>query len=213
VFLPKILDNKPKGEAIRVWIPGCSTGEEAYSVAIVLLEYLGDRANSTPIQVFGTDISESSVERARAGTHTDSSLGHVSPERLRRFFVRANGGYQVTKTVRERCIFARQDLAMDPLFSRLDLISCRNVLIYMGTVLQKKVISIFHYALKPSGFPGHSSVCRSRRFRRYRAPADRTGTVRQRGGLARKRGSTADAHGQPDRGAGGRADEDRARPS
>jgi two-component system CheB/CheR fusion protein len=151
VFLRKIVAGRPKGEPVRLWVPGCSTGEEAYSLAIVLLESLGDRANSAPIQIFGTDISESSIETARAGTYADSSVDNVSPERLRRFFVKKNGAYQVTKTVRERCIFARQDLAADPPFSRLDLISCRNVLIYMGRVLQKKVISIFHYALKPDG--------------------------------------------------------------
>jgi two-component system CheB/CheR fusion protein len=152
VYLAKILEGKARGEAIRVWVPGCSTGEEAYSVAIVLLEYLGDRVNQNPIQIFGTDISDVSIEKARAGFYSDGSLAEVGADRLRRFFLKSNGGYQITKSVREMCVFARQDLAKDPPFSKLDLISCRNVLIYMGSVLQKKVMSVFHYALKPNGY-------------------------------------------------------------
>ena len=119
---------------------------------MVLLECLGDRVSSVPIQIFGTDISEVSIEKARAGVYSESSLGEVSQERLRRFFVKVEGGFQIAKSLREMCVFARQDLAQDPPFSRLDLISCRNVLIYMGPVLQKKVMGIFHYALKPTGF-------------------------------------------------------------
>jgi len=151
-IFPKILDTKPLGDSIRVWVPGCSTGEEAYSVAMVLLECLGDRVSSTPIQIFGTDISAVSIEKARAGVYSESSLGEVSQGRLRRFFVKVESGFQIAKSLREMCVFARQDLAQDPPFSRLDLISCRNVLIYMGPVLQKKVMGIFHYALKPTGF-------------------------------------------------------------
>jgi two-component system CheB/CheR fusion protein len=151
-ILPNLLRTKPSGEPIRVWIAGCSTGEEAYSIAMVLLEHLGDRAASVPIQLFGTDISEAAIEQARAGTYSESSVAEVSPDRLRRFFVKGNGEYQITKSLREMCIFARQDLAKDPPFSRMDLISCRNVLIYMGPVLHKKLMGIFHYALKPTGF-------------------------------------------------------------
>ena len=151
-IFPKILDTKPPGESIRVWVPGCSTGEEAYSIAMVLLECLGDRVSSTPIQIFGTDISAVSIEKARAGVYSESSLGEVSQGRLRRFFAKVEGGFQIAKSLREMCVFARQDLAQDPPFSRLDLISCRNVLIYMGPVLQKKVMGIFHYALRPTGF-------------------------------------------------------------
>ena len=151
-IFPKILDKKPPGESIRVWVPGCSTGEETYSIAMVLLECLGDRVSNTPIQIFGTDISEVSIEKARAGVYRESSLAEVSPERLRRFFVKVDGGFQIAKSLREMCVFARQDLAQDPPFSRLDLISCRNVLIYMGPVLHKKVMAAFHYALKPTGF-------------------------------------------------------------
>jgi two-component system, chemotaxis family, CheB/CheR fusion protein len=151
-IFPKVFDNKAPGESIRVWVPGCSTGEETYSVAMVLLECLGDRVSSVPIQIFGTDISEMAIEKARAGVYSESSVAEVSPERLRRFFVKVDGGYQIAKSLREMCVFARQDLAQDPPFSRLDLVSCRNVLIYMGPVLHKKVMGTFHYALKPTGF-------------------------------------------------------------
>jgi two-component system CheB/CheR fusion protein len=151
-IFPKVFDNKAPGESIRVWVPGCSTGEETYSVAMVLLECLGDRVSKVPIQIFGTDISEVAIEKARTGLYSDSSLAEVSPERLRRFFVKVDSGFQIAKSLREMCVFARQDLAQDPPFSRLDLISCRNVLIYMGPVLHKKVMGTFHYALRPTGF-------------------------------------------------------------
>ena len=133
-------------------MPGCATGEEAYSIAIALLEYLGDDANSTPVQVFATDVSEEAIERARAGVYPESITGDVSPERLRRFFTRVDDQYRVSKIVRDTCIFARQDLTRDPPFSKLDLIVCRNVLIYLGPRLQRKLMGVFHYALKPSGF-------------------------------------------------------------
>lgn len=134
---------------IRIWIPGCSTGEEAYSVAIALLEYLGDAAPGTPAQIFATDVSESAVEHARQGYYSENIAGDVSAERLRRFFTKTDGRYRIGKTVRDLCIFARQDLTRDPPFSRLDLIVCRNVMIYLGQVLQKRLIHLFHYALKP----------------------------------------------------------------
>ena len=151
-IFPNIIATKKAGEPMRVWIPGCSSGEEVYSLVIALLEFLGDRASSTPIQVFGTDISEVAIEKARAGIYAESSMREVSPPRLRRFFNKAEGGYRVNKTLREMCIFARQDLTKDPPFSRIDLISCRNVLIYMGASLQKRVIAGFHYALRDSGY-------------------------------------------------------------
>ena len=150
-ILPKLLRGRRSTEPFRVWIPGCSTGEEVYSLAIVILEFLGDRAAGMPLQIFGTDISEAAIERARAGTYSESSVADVSQDRLRRFFVKMNGEYRITKSLREMCIFARQDLAKDPPFSRMDLISCRNVLIYMGPVLHKRVMATFHYALKPTG--------------------------------------------------------------
>ena len=105
-IFPKVFDNKAPGESIRVWVPGCSTGEETYSVAMVLLECLGDRVSGLPIQIFGTDISEVAIEKARAGVYNESGLVQVSPERLRRFFVKVDGGFQIAKSLREMCVFA-----------------------------------------------------------------------------------------------------------
>ena len=151
-ILPKILALKRAGDPIRVWVPGCSTGEEVYSIAICLLESLGDRAASTPIQIFASDISEWAVDRARAGVYLKDGLKKVSKERVRQFFDRMNGNYQIKSGVRDLCIFARHDLAKDPPFSRMDLISCRNVLIYLEPVLQKKILASFRYALSDGGF-------------------------------------------------------------
>lgn len=137
---------------IRVWVPGCSTGEEVYSLAICLVEYLEETERPGHIQLFGTEISEQALDRARVGLYSESIAADVSPERLRRFFVKVENGYQISKRIRDYCIFARQNLTKDPPFSKLDLISCRNVLIYLGPALQKKVLPIFHYALKPTGF-------------------------------------------------------------
>jgi two-component system CheB/CheR fusion protein len=150
--LPQILAGKQAGDPIRLWVPGCSTGEEAYSVAICLLETLGDQAASTPIQIFASDISEQVVERARSGVYPIDALKKVSKERLRRFFNRVNGNCQIKPGVRDLCIFARHDLAKDPPFSRMDLISCRNVLIYLEPVLQKRILAAFGYALRNGGF-------------------------------------------------------------
>ena len=143
---------RPAEEPIRIWVAGCSTGEEVYSIAMLLLEVLGEQANRTKIQLFGTDIQERAVEQARAAIYTDAAVAGVSPARLKRFFVKADHGWQIQQSVRDLCLFARHDLARDPPFSRLDLISCRNVLIYMGPALQKRVLSMFQYALKPGGF-------------------------------------------------------------
>lgn len=137
---------------LRIWVAGCSTGEEAYSIAICLLEYLGRHSASPSIQIFATDVSERAIEVARLGWYSPSQVTDVSPERLQRFFVPADGGYQINKVVRELCIFACQNLITDPPFSRLDLISCRNVLIYFGAALQSRVLPMFHYGLRPDGF-------------------------------------------------------------
>jgi two-component system CheB/CheR fusion protein len=151
-IFPSILAGKSPDTPLRVWIPGCSTGEEVYSLAIAILEALGDKSASVPIQLFGTDISEMAVDKARAGIYPENIEADVSPERLRRFFIKGEAGYQVSKPIRDLCIFARQNVFKDPPFSNLDLISCRNVLIYFGPELQKKVLPMFHYALNPNGF-------------------------------------------------------------
>src|SRR5688572_28613868 len=136
---------------IRAWVCGCATGEEAYSLAIALLEFLQSKPSAARVQIFATDVSETAVEKARAGVYPASIAADVGPVRLRRFFTRTDGHYRVSKQIRDLCVFARQDLTKDPPFSRLDLVMCRNVLIYMNAVLQRKLISMFHYALVPDG--------------------------------------------------------------
>ena len=149
---PSIARNHGSETTIRVWTPGCASGEETYSVAIALLEFLGDKASQTPIQFFGTDVSDSSVAKARAGLYPENIQGDVSPERLRRFFTKVEGGYRISKTIRDMCIFAQHNVLNDPPFSQMDLICCRNLLIYLEPLLQNKVIALFHYASRPGGF-------------------------------------------------------------
>jgi two-component system CheB/CheR fusion protein len=149
---PKLFHDRPVSDAVRIWVPGCSTGEETYSHAIALTEMLSELRLEIPIQIFGTDLSENAIQRARAGIYKETITSDVSEIRLRRFFHKVTGGYQISKSIRDMCVFARQNVFSDPPFSRMDLISCRNVLIYLSPVLQKRVIPIFHYALKPSGF-------------------------------------------------------------
>jgi hypothetical protein len=151
-LFPKLIEGKTEGDPLRVWVPGCSTGEEAYSIAIVLAEYLGDRLGKIPVQIFATDLSELAIEQAKAGLYSGTTLAEVRPERLSRFFVKSNGNYRVIQSIRDMCTFARQDLTQDPPSSRIDLISCRNVLIYLEPLLQKRIIAAFHYALKDKGF-------------------------------------------------------------
>ena len=150
--LPELLRERGDDETIRVWVPGCATGEEVYSLAIALHEMLDSRGVSCPIQIFGTDISENAIERARGGWYPESIAKEVGPDRLRAFFTAVEGGYRVNKSLRNCCVFARQNVTKDPPFSKLDLISCRNVMIYFGQTLQKKVISVFHYALHSGGY-------------------------------------------------------------
>jgi two-component system CheB/CheR fusion protein len=148
---PRFLKERPPRTPIRVWVPGCSTGEEAYSLAIALLEFLGTKGANVPIQIFATDISEPAIDKARAGLYPTGIAADVSAARLRRFFVPHDSGFQISKVVRDLCVFARQDVTCDPPFSKLDLISCRNLLIYFGPALQKQIMPTFHYALKPEG--------------------------------------------------------------
>ncbi len=150
--IPQIFQGREPDQQVRIWVAGCSTGEEVYSLAICLLEYLTGSPVEPSIQIIGTDASENSIARARLGHYAESIVHEVSPERLRRFFTRTDKGYQINKRVRDLCIFARQNLCVDPPFSRLDLVSCRNVLIYFGPQLQKQLLTSFHYALRPHGF-------------------------------------------------------------
>ena len=152
LVFPEICEDRAADLGIRIWVAGCSTGQEAYSIAISLLEFVENHHVRYPIQIFATDISEVAIEKARMGIYEQSLLSDVSPERLNRFFTPIQGGYQITKSVRELCIFARHNLTSDPPFSRLDMISCRNMLIYLEPVLQKKIMPVFHYALNTNGF-------------------------------------------------------------
>jgi two-component system, chemotaxis family, CheB/CheR fusion protein len=149
---PVILKDKATKKRIRIWTPGCSTGEETYSLAMVLLEFLADKVSTFQIQLFGTDANERGIEKARAGVYQQRIEQEISPERLRRFFDKVDEGYRVNKSVRDLCVFAKQNLAEDPPFSQMNLVVCRNLLIYLGPELQRKIVPILHYALRPSGF-------------------------------------------------------------
>jgi two-component system CheB/CheR fusion protein len=149
---PSILRDRPLNKPIRIWVPGCATGEECYSIAICLLEFLEDGAIDLPFQIFATDIDETALARARSGRYIENIALDISPERLRRFFTRVDHSYQIVHTIRDQCTFAKHDLCRDPPFSNLDLISCRNVLIYLQPAMQKRVIPLFHYALNQNGF-------------------------------------------------------------
>jgi two-component system CheB/CheR fusion protein len=150
---PAIRDShRGDSASIRIWVPGCSTGEEVYSHAISLVEFLGDQHIDVPIQVFGTDLSETAIAKARIGIFKETIEADVSPERRRRFFHAHDSGYQISRSIRDLCVFSTQNVFSDPPFSRMDLVSCRNVMIYLGQALQKRVIPIFHYALKAKGF-------------------------------------------------------------
>lgn len=149
---PAITHERPMGLPIRIWVPGCSTGEEVYSIAICLFEYLGDLASNSAIQFFATDLDSQAVDKARSGIYPVSIEEAVSAKRLQRFFTKVDEGYQIAKHIRDICIFAQQNVFKDPPFSRLDMISCRNLLIYLSPVLQQKIMPIFHYALNDHGF-------------------------------------------------------------
>ena len=150
---PEIVRDKGPHVPVRVWVPGCSTGQEAYSIAIALLEFFDDQPSHPPIQIFATDLSDPpALEKARAGVYPETIEAEVSSERLRRFFHKQDHVYRVQKTLRDMCVFARQNVTSDPPFSHVDLISCRNVLIYLASPLQKRVLPTFHYALNEPGF-------------------------------------------------------------
>jgi two-component system, chemotaxis family, CheB/CheR fusion protein len=151
-IFPQIARNAQPDMPVRIWVMGCSTGQEAYSLAMAFLEFSSRSGKPIPLQIFATDLNETLLERARLGLFTKGQVQAVSPERLRRFFVEEEGGYRISKPIREMCVFARHDITGDPPFSRMDLVSCRNLLIYLESALQKKLIPLFHYALKPSGF-------------------------------------------------------------
>ena len=150
--LPELLAGRRPDSPLRIWVAGCSTGEEAYTVAILLLEQLEAQGAHWKIQIFATCVNEHSLEKARAGVYSETIAADVSPERLRRFFIKEGGSYRVSKKVRECVVFAKHNVVSDPAFSRLDLISCRNLLIYLDHDAQRRVMQVFHYALREGGF-------------------------------------------------------------
>ncbi len=150
VSFPQIFKARKLDDPVRVWVPGCSTGQEAYSLAMALLEFMGDNIK-IPLQIYATDLNDTVLQKARAGLYAKSVVQDVSSERLRRFFVQEEDAYRVVKSVRDLCVFANHNAIAHPPFSRIDLLSCRNLLIYIDPEVQKKAIASFHYALKPNG--------------------------------------------------------------
>jgi two-component system CheB/CheR fusion protein len=181
-IVTRLFAQKPSGALLRVWAPGCSTGEEAFSIAILLLEQMEVVKKNFKIHMFATDIDSHAIESARSGRYPASIAADVSPDRLARFFVyeQGNNAYCINKGIRDMLVFSEQDLIKDPPFSKLDLICCRNLLIYMGGDLQKKIIPLFHYALKPGGilFLGTSETVGE--FTDLFAPLDRKLKLYQR---------------------------------
>ncbi len=151
-LFPKLLKRKKPGESLRIWVPACATGEEAFSIAMILLEIQGSLTTTTPVQIFATDLSGQAISKARIGVYTKQELETVSPKRIQRFFTKADGGFRVNKAVRDMCVFAQHNILSDPPFSRLDFISCCNLFIYLDTAAQKKAVNTFHYALNSDGF-------------------------------------------------------------
>jgi two-component system CheB/CheR fusion protein len=149
---PELAKGRSPTQPLRIWVPGCSTGQEGYSLAMALIEFFDDKPVCPPIQIFATDLDQSGLDKARTGIYPEGIEGEVSPERLRRFFKRDDHVYRIEKSIRDMCVFARHNVAADPPFSHVDLISCRNVLIYLATPLQKRVLSAFHYALNIPGY-------------------------------------------------------------
>ena len=152
LVIPRLFENKGAGGYVRVWVPGCATGEEAYSIAMLLAEYAQTLPSPPSIQVFASDIDETAIQTARAGSYTFNDVADVSPEQLRRYFSKHRDLYSVRRELREMVLFAQHDLLKDPPFSHLDLVSCRNLLIYLNGTGQGKAMSLFHFAMNPGGF-------------------------------------------------------------
>ncbi|POY36585.1 chemotaxis protein CheR [Solitalea longa] len=150
-LLPRLLKSKKPDEPLRIWVAACATGEEAYSIAITLLEIQSSKFTNIPIQIFATDLDAKAIAKARTGEYSTSELEEVSPKRLQRFYTQTPNGFRVAKSVRDMCVFAQHNVLADPPFARVDFISCCNLLIYLDTAAQKKTIAIFHYALNENG--------------------------------------------------------------
>lgn len=151
-LLPKLLQDRTASRPLRIWVPACSTGEEVYSLAMLALEVLGENAVNANVQIFATDLSEAAINKARIGLYTIADVANVTGQRLNRFFNKVDGAYRIVKAIRDVCVFAPHNVFKDPPFSRVDLISCCNLLIYLDNVLQKKVFANFHYSLVKNGY-------------------------------------------------------------
>ena len=182
--IPRILESKGGDAHVRVWVPGCASGEESLSLAIIMAEAMDRLGKSLNVQIFGTDIDADAIERARLGEYPESMVADVSPERLQRFFVKKDGNYKIKKKIREMMLYAVQNLTSDPPFTKLDLVSCRNLLIYMNAPIQKKLLPLFHFTLNPQGylFLGASETIGS--FADLFAPIEVKWKIFQRKGLA-----------------------------
>ncbi len=206
--LPKLLKGRSGQEPLRIWVPGCATGEEAYSIAITIAELAAARGSQIPVQIFGTDLNDECIAKSRAGLYPPGIVADVAPERLDQFFAMVDGNYRISKPIRDMCVFARHNLLTDPPFSQIDLVSCRNLLIYLGPVLQQKIVPLLHYALKPSGFLmlGSSETIGSyralfeaedARHRLYaKKPGSHRSTLSSAAGLYQSRGASGPA-GKP----------------
>ena len=203
-YLPELLTQKPNAYTMRIWVPGCSSGEEAYSIAILLQECLDHFNQHINVQIFGTDIDENAIEIARRGFYPNNITNHINHSRLNRFFIKEENGYRIKKSIREQLVFAVQNVTKDPPFTKLDMISCRNLLIYFSAELQKKILPIYHYGLKPSGilFLGSSETTGASSD--YFSILDRKWKLFSRIELANgltnilHRYETVDSHPQPD---------------
>jgi two-component system CheB/CheR fusion protein len=178
--IPQVLADKPEGYVFRAWISGCATGEEAYSIAILLREFMDESQRDFKVQLYATDLDEDAIAVARAGIYSPNIAADVLPERLRRFFVKEDSGYRIKKNIREMVVFAIQNVIKDPPFTKLDLLACRNLMIYLEPELQNRLIPAFHYAIKPGGvlflspsesIGGHPDLfaALSRKWKIYRA--------------------------------------------
>ena len=151
-IIRRLFEDKGIGDQVRVWVAACATGEEAYTVAMLLREFTENLLNAPTVQVFATDLDEQAISTAREGFYTEADVADISPERLRRFFIKGTEGYRVRKELREMVLFARHNLVKDPPFSHLNMVSCRNLLIYLNRTAQERAMQVFHFALEPGGF-------------------------------------------------------------
>lgn len=152
LVFPRLLEHKDSSQPMRVWVPACATGEEAYSIAMSMVEFWDQKVRDERIQIFATDVDDDCIQHARRGVYPPNIAIDVSPERLNRFFIKKDSGYQVARRIRDMLVFSRQNILKDAPFSRIDLVSCRNLLIYLQPAAQRKVLRVGHYALNPAGY-------------------------------------------------------------